>query len=289
MNMKKQLYGVLMLFLCVFGFISCGKKEVEFRVASYNIRYAAPADENSGNGWDVRKAALAEVITRYDFDVVGTQEGNDKQLADLQQLLPGYAYLGHSYGGRDGKLHNCATYYKTDLFEAQDSGTFWFSETPDVYSLGWDADDPRICHWVKLREKKSGAEFFLFNSHFYWRYKTAKANSGAVLVQKVKEIAGDAPVICVGDFNSDLSTPQLQEVLTVLKDARSISETPAVGPLNTAFPGGVFEGEAGTRLDYIFLSPQFHALNYTSINDTYKENRYPSDHFPVTSKVVLSW
>src|SRR5690606_24471365 len=114
-----------------------------------------------------------------------------KQLEELKELLPGYEYLGKPYGGSDGLLHNCATYYKPDLFRAIDSGVFWFSETPDVPSTGWDAHDRRICHWVKFEEKATSKQFFFFNVHFYFRYQLARQNSGPLLVQKIKEIAGD--------------------------------------------------------------------------------------------------
>src|SRR5690554_8203381 len=54
-----------------------------FIVAAYNIRYASQQDVETGNGWDIRKEHVKDVIVNHQMDIVGTQEGNSKQLADL--------------------------------------------------------------------------------------------------------------------------------------------------------------------------------------------------------------
>lgn len=257
-------------------------KKIQFRAATYNIRYAAEADEQSGNGWDLRKKAVSDVIRGHQFDVVGTQEADAAQLADLKQLLPGYDYTGHPYGGK-GDSHNGVTFYRADLFEVMDSGVFWFSETPDEPSIGWDATDRRICNWTKFKVKDSGKEFFFFNVHFYWQFEVAKRESGPLLVQKIKEIAGEAPAICVGDFNSTAETPQIKAVKTLLHDAYDRSKTPRQGVENTNLGGGVFQGVPKNRIDYIFISSHFEVEDYKVISDIYDGVHYPSDHLPVTS------
>ncbi|MDR1102201.1 MAG: endonuclease/exonuclease/phosphatase family protein [Tannerella sp.] len=261
--------------------------QLRFRVAQYNIRYAAHADETTGNGWDIRKVPLSQLIAGHDFDIAGTQEGNPRQLADLETLLPEYACTAAPYGGSSGTTHNCATFYRKDRFDVLTSGTFWFSETPDVPSIGWDATDRRICHWTKFREKTSGREFYFFNAHFYWRDTTARQNSGPLMVQKITEIAGDAPAISMGDFNSLPSASQILAIRTLMSDAYDITQTPRTGPEGTGFPGGVFQGTPGSRIDYIFVSRHFSVLDYAVLTDTYSDGRYPSDHLPVTCTVSI--
>jgi endonuclease/exonuclease/phosphatase family metal-dependent hydrolase len=265
-----------------------GGEKLALKVASYNIRYAAAADEQTGNGWDARKLHVANVIKNHDFDIVGTQEGNKAQLADLKGYLPDFDYVGHPYGGSRNTSHNCAIFYKTAKYAVLDEGCFWFSETPDIPSIGWDATDQRICYWAKFRELKTGAEFYFFTAHFYWRYQTARENSGAVLVAKVREIAGDAPVISTGDYNSADTTPQIKTILTLLKDAYDTTETPPVGPEDTDLGGGVFQGAPKGRIDYIFVSNHFRVLRYAVLADSYNNGRYPSDHLPVSAQLSLS-
>lgn len=258
----------------------------QFRVASYNIRYPAAADDSSGDGWDDRKAPMANLVISHGFDLVGTQEGFDFQLKDLKGLMPGFDYVSCRYGS-ERVPHNCATYYKTALFEVLDKGVFWFSETPDVPSIGWDANDRRICQWTKFKVKGTGKVFYFFNLHFYWRLQVAKAESGPLLVKKIKAIAGDAPVICTGDFNSTAETPQIKAVKALLFDAYDNAKTPRQGIAGTAFPGGVFRGEPHARIDYIFVTRNFQVEDYQSIPDVYNGDHHPSDHIPVTSLLTF--
>lgn len=262
-------------------------EQLRFRVAQYNIRVSTSADDASGNGWNIRKTPLSQLIIRHDFDIVGTQEGNTSQLTDLKALLPGYDYVAAPYGGSSGTSHNCAIFYKKNMFEVLTTGTFWFSETPDVPSIGWDATDRRICHWAKLKEKTSGKEFYFFDVHFYWQYTTAKQNSGPLMAQKIREIAGGAPAISTGDYNSGPTTSQILIMLTVMSDAHDITLTPRIGPEGTGFAGGVFQGIPGSRIDYIFVSSHFSVLDYAVLTDSYNDGRYPSDHLPVTSMVSI--
>lgn len=277
---------LLLVFLrCGVGDDPASSSHSGFRVATYNIRYATQADEASGNGWELRRGSLAEVILTHGFDLVGTQEGSTKQLADLKDRLLGFDYVGYSYGAVSANHHNCATFYRTALFEVLDSGVFWLSQTPEVPSVGWDADDHRICHWTKFRVKKTGKEFYFFNTHFYWRLKEAKVASGPLLVRKMKEIAGENPMICVGDFNSGAATPQIQALKEVLSDAYDISKQPREGVEETGFSGGVFQGNPKYRIDYLFLSRHFEVEDYKVLSDRYNGDRYPSDHLPVTSRL----
>lgn len=262
---------------------------IQIKVASYNIRVAATADEQTGNGWNIRKIPLANLIQMHGFDIVGTQEGNYKQMDDLMALLPEYDYIGYPYAGKFSKSHTASIVFKKAAYEVVDHGVFWYSETPDVESVGWDATDTRICTWARMKHKTSGQEFYFFTSHFYWRYVTARKNSGAMLVKKIKEITKDnLPVISTGDLNSESTTPQVQDVKSLLKDAYDLAEGPRQGPDNTAFHGGVFEGEPFSRIDYIFVNEKVRVLNYAVLKDSYdKGKRYPSDHFPVVCNVVL--
>ncbi len=261
---------------------------IHVKAASYNIRYAAAADETTGNGWNVRKTPLANLIRNHDFDIVGTQEGNFSQMGDLMTLLPGYDYIGYPYGGSTSKNHTASIVYKKAEYEVVDQGVFWYSETPDVESIGWDATDTRICTWARMRHKASGQQFYFFASHFYYQYVTAKRNSGAVLVQKIQEIVTDnLPVISTGDYNSNPSTPQVLDILTLLQDSYDITETPRSGPVGTGFPGGVFEGTPGSRIDYVFVNNKVRVLTYAVLTDSYNGGRYPSDHLPVSCDLFL--
>ena len=261
------------------------KAGTQFKAATYNIRYDAAADQKTGNAWSSRKEALSELIKKHHFDLLGTQEGSVVQMQELLELLPGFDKVHVGYGGKDGNLHTCAVLYKAALFELLDSGVFWLSETPDIPSIGWDATDRRICQWTKLKDKKSGQVFYFFNAHFYWRNEVARRESGPLMVLKVQEIAGTYPVLIVGDFNSEPSSSQVHSMKTVFADSYDRSVNGRKGKVGTAFPGGVFRGEPGGRIDYIFVNKTIAVSDYEVYSDVYADERYPSDHLPVSCRI----
>ena len=231
--------------------------------------------------------ASARPITTHDFDIVGTQEGNKRQIEDLKALMPDYDCIGHPYGGAKGNAHTVTIFYKRDKFELLEQGTFWYSPTPDIESKGWDATDLRLCHWGKFRDKPSGRVFYFFDSHLYWRLEEARANSGKVHIAKVKEIAGKKAVISVGDFNSLESSPQVQDILSLLNDSYSVTATPPQGCTNTNLGGGNFVGPAVNRIDFIFVSPSVKVQEYVVLEDKRPSGHSPSDHLPVVSTITL--
>ena len=255
---------------------------IEFKAATYNIRYDAVADQKTGNAWSLRKEPLSDLIKKHSFDLIGTQEGSVVQMQELLELLPGFAQVNVGYGGKDGNLHTCAVLYRTASFELLDSGVFWLSETPDIPSVGWDATDRRVCQWTKMKDKKSGKSFYFFNAHFYWRNEVARRESGSLMVRKIQEIAGTYPVLVVGDFNSEPSSSQVEAMKAVFADSYEASVNGTKGKVGTAFPGGVFQGEPGGRIDYIFVNKTTEVSDYEVYSDVYGDNRYPSDHLPVS-------
>lgn len=293
-NLRKKrniLFSFSFLLVLVFSSFSVSPvsresmaKKTRIKVSAYNIRYNANADVKGGNGWDIRKKPLAELIEKHGFEIVGTQEGDKQQMSDLRTLLPAFEQVSYPYGGK-GDLHTAAILYKKDRFEVLDQGVFWLSETPDEPSMGWDATDRRICSWVKFKEKKSGKIFYFFNVHFYWRLEVAKRESGPLMVRKIKEIAGDAPAVSVGDFNSTSETSQILAMKASLQDAYDATETTRKGIEYTNLGGGNFLGPAKGRIDYIFVSKNIRVKDYEVYSDRYNGDRYPSDHLPLASTI----
>jgi len=252
-------------------------------VASYNLRYNT---QNDGvNAWPNRKENVKALIQFHDFDLFGTQEGLRGQLDDIAEL-PDYAFLGA--GRDDGKTagEHSAIFYRKSRFNVTQSGNFWLSETPDKPGKGWDATCcNRICSWAKFADQTTGKSFFFFSVHFDHQGVVARRESGKLMVQEIKKIAGNTPVILVGDFNSTPDTEQIKTIQSLLPDTYAVTKTPPYGPVGT-FSGFKFDAPFKDRIDYIFVSKQFDVLKYGALTDA-KEQRYPSDHLPVMAKVVL--
>lgn len=261
---------------------------VPVKVASWNLRLLNNWDKE--NIWDLRKEQVKALVNYYDFDLWGSQEAFWQQLEYIGKELPQYDIV--AAGRDDGKQagETCAIYYKKDRFELLDKGTFWYSETPEVPSLGWDVKEhKRICTFAKLRDKISGKTVVVFNSHFDHIAPYARAESAKLLLKKMGELDKNTAVFCMGDFNafSDSEPMKIMFSSDTFKDSRGLSKKTPYGPEATfhAFKG--FEPSQKTRIDYIFVNKNNTQVNsYRVISDSNK-TKFPSDHFPVFIEAVL--
>lgn len=254
----------------------------QVRVASYNLRMDTERD--GIHAWAFREQAVIALLRFHDLEIIGTQEGF---LHQVEALTRSGVYEAFGAGRDDGKQagEHAAILYKTDRFQLLDGGNFWLSETPDVPSLGWDATCcHRVTTWVQLKELNTGNVLFVFNTHFDHQGVEARKESSKLLLQKIQQIAGNQPVICMGDFNSTPETTQIQELAAVLQDAYEVSVEPPYGPIGT-FNGFKWEAEMNNRIDYVFLSSHFTVLRYATLSDS-KDQKFPSDHLPVVADVT---
>ncbi|KAB7727557.1 endonuclease [Rudanella paleaurantiibacter] len=277
--------SIFLLLACSLLMIHQGtaQKNAPIRVASYNLRYNTPND--GVNAWPNRKEMVKGLIRYHGFELFGVQEALRGQMNDLLELND-FAYLGK--GRDDGKEagEHSAIFYKKDRFKVLDSGDFWLSETPEKPGKGWDATCcNRICSWAKFKDLTTKKDFYFFSVHFDHQGVVARRESGKLMVQKIKEIAKNAPVICVGDLNSTPETEQVKTIETLLNDTYRVTATPPYGPVGT-FNAFKFDAPMKQRIDYIFVSKDIAVNNYAVLTDAL-EQRYPSDHQPVVATVVL--
>jgi endonuclease/exonuclease/phosphatase family metal-dependent hydrolase len=279
-------------------------------IGSYNIRYDNKGDVVAGNGWQQRAPVIAGLIQFHDFDVLGTQEGFHHQMEDLCRLLPDYGCSMH--GRDDGKAagEHIGIFFKKEKYELQDDGFFWLSETPDKPGKGWDASLPRICGWAKLLRKADKKVFYIFSLHLDHRGEVSRREGVKLVLKKIGEIAGDAPVYLTGDFNVD----QNSESYRLLKDSARLDDTHDVAKIRFALNGtpNKFDGNAKTesRIDHVFVSKGVPVRRYGILTDSYRAAptadpedsksgnfpkevtfedyrlKLPSDHFPVLAETV---
>ena len=280
--------NILLLFLS-FGMASCCQvKQQEtaslpVNVMSFNIRYDNPGD--SLNSWQYRRDRAATAIHFYDADILGTQEVLHNQLEDLKQRLPEYDVVG--VGREDGKEKGeySALWYKKERFALLDSGNFWLSETPEVAgSKGWDGACERIASWVKLMDKVSGKEYFALNTHLDHVGVAARREGVSLMLDKVNELSGGAPVIVTGDFNAAPESDVIRHVTDAknpkhLTDAREISPI-VYGPSWSFHNYGKIPYEERPLIDYVFVRNGLKVLKYGILAET-EGDAFLSDHAPV--------
>lgn len=257
----------------------------QVEVMSYNIKYA---NEHDGeNSWSKRKNHLTSQLKFYEPQVLGLQEAVHEQLLHFQENLPNYTYVG--VGREDGKQKGeyTAIFYDSTRFDALENQTFWLSETPDKVSVGWDAALPRICTYLKLKDKSNGKVFWVFNSHFDHMGDKARLESAKLILEKINEINKEnLPVIVMGDFNLSPEARGIKLLSEEMNDSKMICQEVSFGPEGT-YNGYNFNEPVTNRIDYIFTSKDnVGVIKYAVLSDS-KDLKYPSDHLPVLVELEL--
>lgn len=261
-----------------------------FNVGTYNVRNDNSSDV--GNMWKDRSPYIAKLVQYHDFDFFGTQEALPHQLEDMKAALPGYDYYGEGRDGNNQGEHS-AIFYKTAKYKLLNKGDFWLSATPDVPSKSWDAPCcNRICTWVELQDIESGKKFFAFSAHYDYEKDYARNESSKLVLAKIKEIAGDNPVIFMGDLNGGMNSSWAQIINNsgVLRDTYYDVKQPYAN--NSSFNAwgkpldqldALDRGIIGNNeiLDHIYFSKHFQTNRWGMLTDTYNIGKFPSDHFPV--------
>lgn len=265
----------------------------DLRVMSFNVRVRTVLDI-LGNNWALRRGLLVETIRDFNPDLLGVQECLAVQGDYLRKELPGYGFIGagRDDGRRDGEM--CGVFYKTEKFQKLDAGHFWLSDSPkEPGSRSWGSAFPRMATWVKLRPRHGGDDFYFFNTHLDSVSGNARKEQSKLLRRKIDQIAGHAPVLLTGDFNTDEGTTPYHVLTggtgrTGRVGGRLVDTFLVAGPMRggEGTRHGYRGSRSGDRIDWILASRQFQPIS-AAIDHSRRGGRYPSDHFPVTA--VLRW
>ncbi|MEO1010836.1 MAG: endonuclease/exonuclease/phosphatase family protein [Bacteroidota bacterium] len=285
--MKKR-YTKALLPILLFSFLSYGQNGKTLNAMSFNIRYDNPDDGKQN--WHERKANVVRMINFHDLDIIGMQEVLVNQLDYLKEELPQYGTVG--VGREDGKEKGefAPIFYRKERFEVHKKGTFWLSETPETVSKGWDAALERIATWAVLKDKVTGKEFVIMNTHFDHRGKQARLESSKLIKQKAVELSKDLPLIVTGDFNL---VPESQAIQLLLRpDAGFALVNTSEVAKHTYGPDWTICGfdnrpfEDRNIIDYVFVKGVKKVNKYAVFAEQLNE-LFLSDHCPVFAQVEL--
>ncbi len=257
-------------------------------VMSFNIRYGTANDGD--NHWTRRREMLFDVVREHDADLIGVQEALATQIDEMITAAPAYAVVG--VGRDDGRARGefSAILFRRDRFRVADSGTFWFSDTPAVPgSKSWGNSITRIATWARLIDR-DGTGFYHFNLHLDHLSQPSRERSTELLLQRIAaRVVPAEPVIVTGDFNVGEGNPALGSLLgTAGAPGAPFVDTfrvkhPDAKEVGT-FNGFKFGATTGDKIDYVLVSPATEVIA-ASIVRTSRDNRYPSDHFPVVAQI----
>ncbi len=260
-------------------------------IMTFNIRYGT-ADDGE-NSWQFRRELFFDVIREAAPDIIGTQEALAFQLNELRDALPEYAKVG--VGRDDGLISGefSAILYRLEEFDVLESGTFWFSETPDVPSIAsyWGAALPRICSWVRFMERASGRTFYVYNVHFSSQSRQAREQSALLLSDRILAREHDDPVIVTGDFNAGENSAVMGTLVGTGESTSAAGLKDSFRALHPNAEGvGTFNGfrgrTSGDKIDAVLVTGEW-GVESAEIVRTSRSGKYPSDHFPVVATLRL--
>lgn len=304
----------------------------ELQIWSLNIA-CQKNDDNSDWGsshyWSARKNGIYAFFNTQSPDIIGTQECEYRQRADIMDNTSGYAAygLGEDYGkessGSSGYLWNkkdyntdssSAIFYKTSKFTALDKGTFWLSNNPSEVG----SDDGHNCAWIKFRWDENGYIFYFFNTHFTAHYTdaayAARLAEATVLYDQIEAINSEhLPVIITGDFNesaSDLCNPEKGDsrwsnyYFARNQDGKTSKTSyptsyngfdTTCSDFSSIYSSGTCSGNR-SNLDHIiyrfFFNNAKHGLKAGTFGtdfQAYAGTPYISDHWPITATLVFNY
>lgn len=265
--------------------VACGAPVYELDVMSFNIRYGTARDGD--NAWPLRADLVIGVIDSLQPHVVGLQEALRFQLDEMAAGLEGYAEIGVGRDDGDTLGEYAAILYRTDRLHPTEAGTFWFSDTPEIPgSMSWGNSSTRICTWAAFEDLATGARFTFYNVHLDHESQPSRERSVELLVERIRVRDADGPVVVTGDFNTAEDNPALiplREALGYADPFRALHpEAPYIGTFSA------FRGDStGAKIDYVFVSDAWDVRDARIVRDR-PGGRDPSDHFPVTARLVLA-
>ena len=265
-------------------------------VMTFNIRYGTAQDGE--NQWTARRDMLFDLVRAQNADIIGLQEALDAQIREIAAAAPGYAVVGVGRDDALAKGEYSAILFKTDRLHVAESGTFWFSDTPEVpASKSWGNNITRICTWARFVDR-DGRGFWHFNLHLDHQSQPSRERSTELLRRRIEARAFPRePVVVTGDFNVGEDTPALRTLVPAPRSngASAGTAAPFLDTFRVLHPdervAGTFTGFKfgqvnGDKIDYILVQPGTEVLS-AEIVRTSRADRYPSDHFPVVARVRL--
>ena len=247
--------------------------ESGFSVMTWNIRRTTNADRGV-RSFKKRSGKMVELIKEADPDRICMQEATSSQISFFKKKLHGMSVV-YEYRDKTRSPESCPVFYNSNRFELISSETFWLSDTPEKMSKTWKADYYRICTAIKLKDKLTGNELAIFNTHIDYKSEDTKLKSVDLINEKAADF--DCPIVLTGDFNSVPASSAIERAKTYFTEAGEGK------PDGDKITFNNYLGDRQKKIDYVFYKGNIESLSYSVIDRTYGKI-IPSDHYPIKAE-----
>ncbi len=248
------------------------------KLISFNIKCGGKENRSI----DYRAPLLKTVLEKYDADIIGLQEATPNWMEHIERDYGETYEIFNQYRSTE-RPESTPILWRRDRFECLNKGYFWFSETPDIESYGWD-DRPhnRICLWVRLVDKKEGTTFVYFNTHYGFGAEN-QVKSSKLVLEHIRAMKAEAAFV-TADFNMRPGSPGYNKLVEQLVDVNAAT----VNDLRNTYHGYAPEKRLNMPpIDFCFVTPQtVKPLTYHRIDDLVN-GEFPSDHYGVYTELEL--
>lgn len=264
-----------------------GRDNFPFRIASINIR--VPTAKDSINHWKNRKTIMIDFLKKEGFDIMCLQEVSSGQMKYITSSMTEYDCIGDSPTVVKGEEY-LPIYYKKSILVCLDSGSFWLSQTPNIFgSKGWEGRHTRRVTWSKFISKLDSCVFYVVNTHLDHVGKVANEKGMEVIKCWMDSIAIDFPVLICGDMNCTSKSPTYFKALNYkfhMYDAYQVAK--CRNGVNYSFHAfGKRKKNVRRMSDFFFVTSQFD-VNEINIPEEHSINGvYLTDHCPVIITVKI--
>lgn len=260
-------------------------------VMTDNLRYHDPGvPPGHPDHWPTRRAVQQRMLRAERPSLIGFQEVLVDQLADLRRMLgEDYVLVGEGrLGGAEGEHNPIAV--DTGRLELLGHEQFWLSATPEVVgSSSWGSSLPRIAVVARLRDRATGRELTMVNTHLDHVSEEARGGGAGAIRERLAPVSG--PVVVTGDMNSPrgageawaaFTGPGAGQPFVEVWDVAAERRSADVETFHGYAPGSHGEG----RIDWILVR-DVPSVSAVATNTFTHDGAWPSDHHPVQAVVDL--
>ena len=296
-NIPKVFLVSILLAFTLFPSLAARRPQGQYRVMTCNIRITGleADDPYPERVWENRRDLCIQTIKDEKPDFFCLQEviydsynyfvekfGKDYYYygfvgPEMDPWTDGYHFIGKN-----------VIFFRKDRFEWVSAGCYWLSETPTIAgSVSWETNRARHCNWVRIRDRKTGREMRLVNTHLDHKSDPARREQIKMIMEECALYQADMPQILCGDFNAGIKSAPIQYIRT--QDGWKEMYEDIHGPAEAGFTCHSFLGEEhkpGRRIDFIFYHGPIRTLD-ADIMKNHIGNMYPSDHYFVKADFKL--
>lgn len=268
--------------------VPASRAERAHRILTCNILLDLPEQHGTSDDWPAHRRAVCEkVIKSHAPDILCLQEVGRGQYEDFVKAFQAFASFGYADPNTDRNPRRFQAIknvilYSQERYEQTSAGTYWLSQTPLIAGSKLPgADLPRHVTWVRLKDRSSGRELRVLDTH--WALKQpSREQEAKMIAEETGQYLPEFPQILAGDLNSQATSSEHK----ILTDAGWM-DTYAAVHANTSPGAATAANTKPKKIDFIYCRGNIRPVAAQIIRHTENGIR-PSDHPFVSADVLLS-